>query len=233
MTGPAWLCEAGNALLDFLYPPVCYLCGAVGEWVCAECVAAWERPGPPACAACGGSLEGGPCRWCAGGPSPLSGAGFACLFEGGAREAVHLLKYSAKRRLAPVMAEAMAFVARTSPALQGVDALVPVALHPARQRRRGYNQSEWLARGLADALGVPVAAWLARARDTRPQVGLSLSERQDNVRGAFEALPACAGANVLLVDDVTTTGATARDAARALRAAGARSVRLLTFARDA
>jgi predicted amidophosphoribosyltransferase len=145
---------------------------------------------------------------------------------------VHLLKYGGKRRLVPAMAEAMAFSARTNPALQGVGALVPVALHPNRLRRRGYNQSEWLAEGMACDLGLPVGRWLVRTRDTRPQVGLSGAERLENVHGAFVGSPEAGGKRILLVDDVATTGATAKDAARALKAAGAISVGLLTFARD-
>jgi len=241
MIGPGWLAEAGNALLDFVYPPRCYLCGAVGDWVCEACRDAWPRPCPPRCDVCGERLdaayslrspEAGGCRWCARGLAPLAAAGYACLFQEGAREAVHLLKYAGKRRLAPAMADAMEFAARTSSALQGVDAVVPVALHPKRLRRRGYNQADWLAEELASRLDRDTGAWLTRVRDTRPQVGLSAAERRENMREAFTASPDAAGKRILLLDDVATTGATARDAARALKARGAASVRLLTFARD-
>jgi len=136
--------EAGNALLDFLYPPVCYLCRAVGAWVCEACVEAWPVAEPPVCPTCGGPL-GGACRWCGRGTGEITAAAFACVYDGRAREAVHLLKYKGKRRVAPAMAEAMARAFQWAPGFRAADCVVPVALHPARLRARGYNQTEWLA----------------------------------------------------------------------------------------
>jgi ComF family protein len=156
----------------------------------------------------------------------------ACVYEGAARDAVHLLKYHGKRRVAPAMAEVMARAFQRAPGFRAVDTLVPVALHASRRRKRGYNQSEWLAAEMGRLLNLPAQTWLARTRDTPSQVGLSAGERAANMRGAFTAAPEARGRNILLVDDVTTTGATARDAARALHAEGAASVCLLTFARD-
>jgi ComF family protein len=102
------------------------------------------------------------------------------------------------------------------------DAVVPVPLHWWRRLRRGYNQSEALARGLARVLALPCrTSWLRRARHTPSQVGKSAEQRRANVRGAFRAARVPAGASVLLVDDVMTTGATASEAARALKEAGA------------
>src|SRR5207237_6401269 len=97
---------------------------------------------------------------------------------------------------------------------------------------RGFNQAALLAERLARVLGVPLRQrWLARTRATVPQTALSATERRVNVRGAFVASTSAAGADVVLVDDVLTTGATAAECARALRAAGARSVGVLTVAR--
>jgi ComF family protein len=163
---------------------------------------------------------------------PLTGAVFPFAFAEGAREAVHLLKYAAKRRLAEPMAEQMARMYWTAPSLRQSDLIVPVGLHPKRQAKRGYNQSEWLSAELGILLGLPVRCWSSRERDTRPQVGLSRHDRAANVAKAFSAAPEATGHHILLVDDVSTTGATAREAARALRKAGAASVGLLTFARD-
>jgi ComF family protein len=143
-----------------------------------------------------------------------------------------MLKYDGKRLLARPMAEAMAFPLRTRNALQGCEVIVPVALHPRRLRQRGYNQSLWLAGELSSITGLPVSETLRRTRDTHTQVGLHAAEREKNMEGAFAAEPGLAGRHVLLIDDVTTTGATARDAARALLASGVASVRFLAFARD-
>lgn len=110
-------------------------------------------------------------------------------------------------------------------------AVVPVPLSRRRRRERGYNQAEAVARGVADALGLPLYLhWLERTRETLPQTDLRRRARQENVRGAFRAPPRSAG-RVLLVDDVMTTGATLEAAARALRRAGTAEVVGLTLAR--
>jgi len=147
---------------------------------------------------------------------------YALPFDGPARALVHALKYSGRRGAADALVSAAAADARAA-ASAGVDALVPVPLHPSRRRERGFNQAEVLARGLAGVLGVPVAeGCLARTRPTRTQTGLDRRERAVNVRGAFEAAPPPGTGRVLLVDDVVTTGATLSEAAGALAAAGVR-----------
>jgi ComF family protein len=118
--------------------------------------------------------------------------------------------------------------------MAGAHVLVPVPLHPRRRRERGFNQSVLLARALARPLGIRVAEdALARREDTPPQTGLTAAQRRANVARAFvvRRRPAVAGRIVVLVDDVFTTGATARACARALAAAGAAEVRLVTAAR--
>jgi ComF family protein len=114
-----------------------------------------------------------------------------------------------------------------------VDLLVPVPLGQGRLKERGYNQSELIGFPLSLALGLPYARQaLARTRETRSQVGLSIGERHDNVHGAFEASPGrVKGRSVLLLDDVATTGATIASCAIALRAAGSADVFAVTVAR--
>lgn len=115
---------------------------------------------------------------------------------------------------------------------QPPDLILPVPLHPRRQRRRGYNQSELLARPLSHALDIALdTSALRRTRHTVPQVGLGPEERHDNVRGAFSAAAGVRDRHVLLIDDVLTTGATMRSAAEALLVAGAATVSAYCLAR--
>ena len=119
---------------------------------------------------------------------------------------------------------------RGADVLAGASAVVAVPLHPARRRERGFNQAADLARGL----GLTTCPALRRVRATRVQAGLPAAQRHGNVRGAFDATRHAAtlrGAIVVLVDDVSTTGATLDGCARALKAAGVGEVRALTAAR--
>jgi predicted amidophosphoribosyltransferase len=113
--------------------------------------------------------------------------------------------------------------------------LVPAPLHAARRRERGFDQAEWLARAVAARLGLDVACGvLARRRATLPQGDPRVTSRSANVEGAFAVvrLRAVAGRSVVLVDDVLTSGATARACAEQLLAAGARDVSVLTACRS-
>jgi ComF family protein len=132
------------------------------------------------------------------------------------------------------LAERIAAEARARVVLSPGAVLVPVPLHPRRQRERGFNQSELLAAALGRRSGLLVASGvLVRRKETAPQTGLSASARRSNVAGAFVVRHRglVAGRVAVLVDDVVTTGATARACARALRGAGASDVRLVSAAR--
>lgn len=221
------LIDLARSLLDVLFPPRCVRCRATGAVLCAACLATARVPLPPLCASCGRSLpsSGATCPTCAAGrgPSTLRSIRAAALHEGAVRDAVLALKYRGQRRLAEPLGDLLAEAIRASGELP--DALVPVPLHSARRRARGYNQAELLARRCARRLGVPCETRaLLRRRATPPQVGLSSAERLANVAGAFAvAEPAAVrrlGAKrVLLIDDVTTTGSTLDAAASALAAA--------------
>lgn len=141
---------------------------------------------------------------------------------------MHALKYDGRRSLARPLAERMR--ERGAWVLEGADAVVPVPLHPSRRRERGFNQ----ASDLAKYLGFTVAVLLRRARHTAVQTTLAAARRHANVRGAFEATARAAdfcGRIVVVVDDVSTTGATLDACARALIDGGIAEVRALTAAR--
>ncbi len=218
-----------------LLPPACLLCGSPvptadgDQLVCGLCRRRWPPVPEPVCSRCGALAEGSDaCTFCAAWPEGLSEVRSAVWLDTGARRAVHALKYQGWWRVADSMALAM----RTLAPLTPDRSLVPIPLGSRRRRSRGYNQSERLAAALGSLVGAPVAEdLLRRTRETRSQTELTPEQREANIAGAFAATPEAREQDVVLVDDVFTTGATLLDAARALRLAGARSVRAVTFAR--
>jgi ComF family protein len=149
---------------------------------------------------------------------------------------IHELKYRGRRRLASHLAEAMMEESAVRRVLEPGTVVAAVPLHPRRLRERGFNQAELLGLALARRAGLSLAAGaLVRRKDTASQSGLTAAERRRNVAGAFvvRRRAAVAGRRVVLVDDVLTTGATARACADALRRAGASRVCVLTVARVA
>lgn len=155
-------------------------------------------------------------------------------YEGALRLLVHELKFRGRQKVAERLADRIVEVPGCKGVLSPDAVLVPVPLHPRRWRERGFNQSELLANALGRRSGLPVAAKaLVRRKDTAPQTGLTRAGRRSNVAGAFAVRHrgGVAGRVAVLVDDVVTTGATARACADVLRAAGAKEVRLLTAAR--
>ena len=231
------------AALDFLFPPICLGCGRE------------DRPGPLAlglCLPCRGRLQLLRGSRCAGCNRALEAAaqpeGYLC---GGCRrqrpafdrllalwsyrppleEVVHALKFGRLDFLGGHLAEEIWH--RLGSELRAAEAVVPVPLHWRRQAARGYNQAERIAAPLARRLGRPLVKGLRRIRATPPQTRLERSRRRANLRRAFRCRrpSAIRCRAVLLVDDVTTTGATLGEAAAVLRRAGATSVTALAAAR--
>ena len=149
-------------------------------------------------------------------------------YDGSLRAIIHAFKYDGRRSLAARLGELM--TVRGASVLAGAEIAVPVPLHPSRRRERGFDQAADLARHV----GLPVVHALARIRPTAVQASLPAARRHANVRDAFALRPAAArlrGRVVVLVDDVSTTGATLEACARALSGDGVREIRALTAAR--
>ena len=224
----------GRAALDLVFPPRCAVCGGGGSFLCERCTEALPRALPPRCPLCWQLLRpSAACQDCGGHHPAFAGVRAPYAFGGPARDVVHALKYKHFRALAEPMALLMArcMEGESIPA----ETLVPVPLHPLRRRVRGYDQSALLARDLGKLTGLPVTETaLVRRRATPPLArGLGAAERHQNVEGAFAVRgDEVGGRRVLLIDDVTTTGATLDACARTLREAGAASVWGLTFARE-
>ena len=217
--------------LDLLFPPRCVSCGREGAFLCGTCLAMMPRLEPPYCAVCAKPTPSMFCR-CQDTPLAVDGVRAPFRMEGAARKAVHALKYSNLRALAPELARLMAQHLEANP-IPG-DALVPVPLHPKRLRERGYNQAELLARSVGKLTGLPILnEALARTRPSAPQVSLASREaRARNVQDAFQCARSVEGLALILVDDVVTTASTVSACAAALKARGATSVWALALARE-
>jgi ComF family protein len=221
-----------NRFIDLLFPPRCGGCQTAGSLWCAACRAATQPIEPPWCEKCGEPFVADRlCANCRNYPLVIDKIRSAALFDGVLRQAIHRFKYERLSGLAEPLGDLLAdyWCAEQLTA----DWLIPVPLHPSRERDRGYNQSELLARQLARRVNVPVSSkGLRRTRATAVQMTLNAAERRQNVAGAFECVEVqVRGARVMIVDDVGTTGATLDACAQAVLKAGAVSVMGLTLAR--
>jgi ComF family protein len=235
---PGFRC-VGNALVAALLAPACAVCNDILEepvsgCVCRNCWAAVRVITPPLCDRCGDPLPRPieRCRQCSHRRSVIDGSRAIGEYAGSLREIIHALKYNRRRSLARPLADLMRF--RGMNLLERADHVVPVPLHWRREYHRGFNQ----ARELARHLELPLVDALARTRNTRAQIELAAERRRANVQSAFglrrhwlRKRPSIEGANVLLIDDVSTTGATLEACATALKEAGAAAVYALTAAR--
>ena len=232
--------------LDLIYPRDCMACAQrivdnANECLCPSCRAVLPRIEPQdQCARCGNPL--GPyaegrraCSSC-GGRSGFyfRGAAAVCRYEGTARELVHHLKYGRDLRAAIPMAEAMSRCLTQADWFCEIDALVPVPLHWTRHLSRRFNQSEVLAQKIARHCGKPVIGGaLRRSRRTESQTRLVGVQRAENVRGGFRMITkkSVQGKTLLLIDDVMSTCATARECSRTLTKAGAKKIYVAVYAR--
>ena len=224
----------GRAALDLVFPPRCVGCGEGGSFLCDGCVAALPVAAGSRCPRCWQpGADASLCVDCQAAPPSFDGLRAAFVYERTARDLVHALKYRGMTALAPPMGSLLTEAARRHEMV--ADLVVPVPLSRLRRRLRGYNQAEALARPLAMELQIPLRPQaLARRRDTPPQARSSDAEaRRRNVTDAFVCRDrGVEGQRVLLVDDVTTTGATLAACAEALTTAGAESIWAITFARE-
>ncbi len=213
-----------DAILNWIFPTSCLCCGDEGEQLCPKCCAHVR------------ALEVDPPV-----PDGLDYIRCATAYAAPVSDVIHALKYGSAATVGPILGKLMATLLATptiNDQLSTINSplLIPVPIHRRRQRERGFNQAELLAREASSAYGWdPRPDVLARTRYTPPQAKLDRAARQTNLHGAFTVLDAGAlrGRHALLVDDVLTTGATLTACAVALRDSGAASVGGLCLAYDA
>lgn len=221
-------------IVDFLFPRWCVGCGKEGEFICPSCRRSLPRVMPPLCPRCGKPRPSGTlCSTCVSWQAEIDGIRSPFRFDGVMRQAIHQLKYRNLRALAEPLAKLLNDYLATNP-IPG-EVLVPVPLHQKRLRERGYNQSSLLAKELGKLTNLPVVDdCLIRQRHAPPQArSATVKERRSNVAGAFVCRDhRLQDKQVLLIDDVSTSGATLDAGAAALKATGATSVWGLVLARE-
>ncbi len=214
-------------LLDFLFPRCCLGCGQWGKYFCQECLKKIKSVEKPICPVCQKPAIGGKTHPRCQTKYSLDNLTSIFAYEGIVKEAIGQLKY----KFITDLAEELIGLTPKLPYFKSFT-LVPIPLHPRRQRWRGFNQAELLGKILARKLGSGIRNdVLIRYKYTKPQVDLKGKERKKNIRNAFKITPKAKLKKVILFDDVWTTGSTLRECGLVLKKAGVKEVWGLTLAR--
>ncbi|MCX5703895.1 MAG: ComF family protein [Candidatus Omnitrophica bacterium] len=234
-----------KGLLDFVYPKVCLGCKnkikvrADNNFVCPDCWTKIKKNLPPFCHSCGRRLDKSGfsksiCPGCLKKKLHFDRAFSPCVYDGVVKELIHEFKYKGKDYLGPLLSRLMIdFIKEYNLPMDCLDFIIPIPLHKARLREREFNQAEILAKAIAKEFNKHAPSdLLLRHRHTKTQTELETDQRLCNVQGSFAVtrLEDIIGKNILLVDDVLTTGATSSEAALTLKDAGANIVFVLTLA---
>lgn len=227
-------------LLDFLFPKYCVNCRKLGSYLCANCFSYLSFDTHGICFVCGkssiDSLTHPLCRT----RYAIDGAFSAILYKGVARKLIFQFKYKPyvwdlRKVLGDLFFESIIQNEGFSKILETKPILVPIPLHSSKLKSRGYNHAAILADELAKRFNLPLAELLKRIKKTPSQSGLKKEERKKNVAGAFSLSPNIQISqypNILLVDDILTTGATLLEAAKVLKKGGVKKVFAVTLAQD-
>jgi ComF family protein len=237
-----FLMEWWRVALDLVFPRQCAGCeGSVGEqegYVCLDCLMALTPVTEPFCARCGDPIDGVAaksftCSACVQSEPAFDMARSAARYRGPLKPLLHQFKYSQGTHLARDLAGLLAVCVESHYDPAQIDLVGYVPLYHRRERDRSYNQARLLAEKLGQRYDRPVLRGIRRIRDTGTQTRLHMAERAENVKGAFVVTEPgwVQGKTILLIDDVMTTGATLREVASSLKAAGAWRVLVATVAR--
>ncbi|MFZ2357634.1 MAG: ComF family protein [Candidatus Omnitrophota bacterium] len=234
-----------NGLVDILYPKKCLACKekinstTTNDFVCLQCWGNIKKNIPPFCHSCGRHLNTkvstkSICNICIKEPLFFDRAFCPCAYEGTIKKLIHEFKYKNKDYLGKVLSTLMIdFIKEYNLGIEYMDIIIPIPLHNARLREREFNQAQVLGNFIAGAFNKDISTdTLVRTQPTKSQTELKGLERFLNVAGSFSLSRRnpVNGKNILLIDDVLTTGATASEAARVLKNSGAGIVFVLTLA---
>lgn len=224
-------------LIDIIFPPKCVTCHNYSpQGICNACSNRIVKLEPPFCMICGKPKDRyfirEICEECSREKPPFIMARSAAIYDGVMKDAIHQFKFNNQMRLAGQLGRLLIdHLHEQGISSYKIDRIIPVPLSGQRQRSRGYNQAQLLANAISLFYGAEVDAHsLKKIIDTKPQFELSRDQRLENVKGAFASLPV-PNEEIFLIDDIYTTGATAKEASLALIRAGAKSVHVLTLAR--
>ncbi len=218
-------------IVDCFYPPICAGCGSEGANICPDCANSLVPITESFCPVCGKPYHPNrQCPLCGHNHFSFTAARAAFVYSGVICSAIKKLKYTRNLGLSGLFSDFLLSVYLDTK--WDIDLVTAVPLYKKRYADRGFNQSEWIAKPLSRAIGKPFSAGaLQKAVNTTPQAGLSQQERSTNLREAFRAEPVIVKEkNVLIVDDVMTTGSTFNECAQTLRKAGASKVYCLSVA---
>ena len=233
-----------DKIINFFLPRTCFCCGADLKnktLLCEDCFKKVEVVQGLICQRCGVPLKYGGqyCYNCRGSKAAKYRCSFirsSLKFNEPTRALVHAFKYEKYLNIAPYFAEVMYRTFRKYPEYREATFLVPVPIYKSRQRRRGFNQAEVLAKHLSEICGIPVLNALVRIKDTKSQTKLTREQRRKNISGAFvlsnDIKEKIKKQAIILIDDVCTTSATLEECACILKKAGAREVLALTALRE-
>ncbi len=219
--------------LNLFFPSQCPICSERSDSyrhnpLCLSCWDKIQKYTGPACNVCGmpsPSIETLICGICLKSPQPFSQTLYYGLYEGNLKKAIHLFKFSKIKRLAEPLGRLLLDIS-----IPKVDMIIPVPLHLKRLRQREFNQTALIGHFLSKELGIPLSLNnLIKTKETQPQTFLNRKERLVNIKKAF-FVDGISGCDILLLDDVITSGATVRECAKSLKKAGAKTVTVLALA---
>lgn len=227
-----------KAVTELLYPPHCPVCDEIlsrpADGICAPCRARVRTVGDPYCVKCGKPLNDGQIIYChdCGVTEHIFTRGRSLFYYEDIRESVYRFKYEGRQEYASFYADETVRVLGKEIGAWHAEALIPIPLHRAKMKKRGYNQAALFAEALSVRLGIPVLErTLVRERNTIPQKGLNREERQKNLKKAFKIVQNDVKLKtIILIDDIYTTGSTVDAVGALLRQAGAADIYVITLA---